>query len=53
MVNTDFGAKFHLNLSVPLLTVLASMLIVRSTRREAGNAFEGDRDAEPTLLRAA
>jgi hypothetical protein len=53
MVNTDFGAKFHLNLSVPLLTVLVAMLIVRSTRSEASNAFEDECDAESALLRAA
>ena len=29
MVNTDFGGKFHLNLSVLVLTCLASMLMVR------------------------
>lgn len=53
MVNTDFGAKFHLNLSVPLLTVLASMMIVRATRREASDAIGDNRDPEVTLLRAA
>ena len=47
MVNADFGGKFHVNLSVLVLTGLASMLVVRVGRTRAATASDSDVVAVP------
>jgi alpha-1,2-mannosyltransferase len=38
MVNTDVGARFHVNLAVPLLATVASLMIARVARAEPQTA---------------